>query len=186
MTYAGGHFQQALLFGITKKAGSEVQFAAKTTEVTIEGGKKPISIETLLNGGNLVNLEPGEMLVIKAKIYPAEIDEVDQFFLGDVSDSTQPLSATNALTMYEFRVAMLWDDGSTSSTASGTTGASDKAFRLYSDNGYMTECVPDTSGKKVIMNVVIEFPPFTSGAVGNLHRQSSDGTAAIGALAAYT
>ena len=186
MAYAGGHFQQALLFGITKKAGSEVQCAAKTTEVTIEGGKKPISIETLLNGGNLVNLEPGEMLVIKAKIYPAEIDEVDQFFLGDVSDSSQPLSATNALTMYEFRVAMLWDNGSTSSTASGTTGASDKAFRLYSDNGYMTECVPDTSGKKVIMNVVIEFPPFTPAGVGNLHRQSSDGTAAIGALAAYT
>lgn len=185
MTYAGGHFQQALLFGITKKGGSEVQFAAKTTEVTIEGGKKPISIETLLNGGNLVNLEPGELLVVKAKIYPVEIDEVNQWFLGDISDSSQPLYAENELTMYEFRAALLWHDGTTASTASGTTGASDKAYRLYFDNGYMTECTPDTSGRKVIMNVVIEFPPFTAAGASNLHVQSSDGTAAI-VLAAYS
>lgn len=186
MTYAGGQWQQACLFGITRAGGSEVQFAAKTRELTMEGGKRPISIETLINGGNLVNLEPGEMFVVKAKIAIAEIDEVCKIFAGDVTGAVQELTTVNVLNMYELRAAILWHNGTTASTASGATGASDKGFRIYADDGYMTECTPDYSSNRLAMDVTIEFPPFTAAAVGNLHRESSDGTAAIAALGAYS
>ena len=186
MTYAGGQFQEACLFGITRKGQSEVQFAAKTKEVSFEGGNKPISLETLINGGNLVNFDPADIFKVTAKIVPAEVDEVDAIFMGDVSDSDQPLETRLNLTRYEIRVAILWHDGSTATTASGVTGATDKAYRLYGDGGYITQCVPDYSNKRLALDVVIEFAPFSSAAAGNLRRQSSDGTAAFTALGAYS
>jgi len=187
MTFAGGQFQEACLFEIYRKGISAVQFAAKTKEVTFEGGNKPISLETLINGGNLINYDPADIFKVKAKIVPTEISEVDYIFFGDASDiSSQPLATQMNLLRYEVRVAILWHNGSTATTASGATGATDKAYRIYAIDGIMTECVPDHSNKRLALDVTIEFAPFSTTATGNMYRQSSNGTAALAAIGAYS
>lgn len=186
MTYAGGQFQEACLFEIYRKGISAVQFAAKTKEVSFEGGNKPISLETLLNGGNLINYDPADIFKIKAKIVPVETDEVDNIFFGDTSIAAQPLTTQFNLTRYEVRAAVMWHNGTTATTASGATGASDKAYRIYAIDGIITECVPDVSNNRLALDVTIEFAPFSTGAAGNLYRQSSDGTAVLTAIGDYS
>lgn len=186
MTYAGGQWQEACLFDIQFLNGTASEFSAKTKEISFEGGNKPISIETLINGGNLTNFDPADKFIISAKLVVAEIDEIDQKFLGDSADSSQPLSSTITLTRTPLRAAVLWHNGSTATSASSATGASDKAYRIVASDGYITECIPDFTDKRKTLNVKLEFPPFSPSATGLQKRESSDGTGALPALGAYT
>ena len=56
--------------GITKKGGSEVQFATVTETVDIDVGAKDIEVVANLAGGRLVKFSPQDITTITLEAYP--------------------------------------------------------------------------------------------------------------------
>ena len=181
-------WQETCLVAITRKGGSDVNFAAKSDDLGFGGAERDIDLKTMLNGSNKVVLKPMTLKEVNMKIYAVEIDEVDQLFMGDVADVTQPLSVTNVLNRYEFRFAALWCDKTTAVNATEAVDGSKAGYRTYAVGGFMTKCEEFWEGTEYGLNVTIKFPPYQSGATitGNLTRESTDGTATMTALAAYS
>lgn len=180
-------WQETCLVAITKKGGSDVNFAAKSDDLGFGGAERDIDLKTMLNGSNKVVLKPMTIKEINMKIYAVEIDEVDDLFMGDDSDAVQPLSVTNVLNRYEFRVAVLWCDKTAAVNATEAVDGSKAGYRRYAIGGFMTKCEPFWEGTEYGLNVTFKFPPYQSGAsiVGNLKVESTDGTQTMTALAAY-
>lgn len=178
------HWLETALVSISKKGGSEIEFAASSDEITFSGGERDMDMKTLLNGGNMRRFTPMTTFEISMKIFAAEVDIVHEWFYGG-TDAVQPLSVTNALTRFEFRVSMMWTD-SAAATATGLVDGSKDGIRMYAINGLMTKCEPFWTDGELGFDVTFKFAPYTTAAVGTLTWESTDGTADMTALAAYS
>ena len=170
------HWLESALVTISRKGGSDVEFAASSDEITFSGGERDMDMKTLINGGNMRRFTPMTNFEVSLKVYAAEIDVVHQNFFGDVSDVTQPLSVTNVLNRYEFRIAMMWCDGSHAS-ATEVTLTTEKAIRWTSIAGLMTKCEPFWTDGELGFDITFKFAPYTTAAVGNITWESTDGEA---------
>jgi len=188
MVKVSGMWQETCLVALAKKGGSDVNFAAKSDDLSFGGAERDIDLKTMLNGSNKVVLKPMTLKEISMKIYAVEADEVDQLFMGDDSDSTQPLSVTNVLNRYEFRVVILWTDKTTAVSATEAVDGSNAGYRRVAIGGFMTKCEPFWEGTEYGLNVTLKFPPYQSGSTvtGNLTVESTDGTQTMAAIGSYS
>lgn len=171
------HWLESALVTISRKAAAtDVEFAASSDEITFSGGERDMDFKTLINGGNMRRFTPMTNFEISLKVYAAEIDVVHQNFFGDVTDVIQPLSVTNVLNRYEFRVIMMWCDGSHSSGAEITL-TTEKAIRFTATAGLMTKCEPFWTDGELGFDITFKFAPYTTAAVGNITWESTDGEA---------
>lgn len=178
--------ETALVTWSRKDAASNVEFAAKTDEMTFGGGERDIDIKVLLNGGNMRMFKDMTIQEVSFKVYPADITSMHQEFFGNVTDVTQPLSVTNSLPRFETRVAIMWTDDTASTSAIQTTAASTAGIRFSGVGGLMTKCTPFWTNKELGFDVTFKIAPYTTAAVGTVKWESTDTTAVLPALGNYT
>jgi hypothetical protein len=193
-----GAFQEVFLCGVTKKDGTEVQFAGTMEEFTPEEGEKDGEGIALGNGGRLWKRTPEGDFEITCKLYPLSIDVTDsedmvQYFLGGTYDAVAPIVQTNTRNRDTFRVAFMWTDfafasGATATTASGPTHVSTPGRRLTFKHARVTGYKESWDDKVLSVEVTFKGPAFDRTGNGNVMRESvnsSDGTA-LPTLKGYT
>lgn len=184
-------WSEVALISIASSGGSEVQFAGRLSDINFKRGNKPIDTIAVLNGGRLVAKKPEEPTEVTLTAYPVDVNSVGgggmaQFYNGTF-DSTQPLSSTNSRLRNLYRVTLLCTDDATCTTATGAIVSGSYADRVSMKNAYITgmegPVFEDNLWKETY---TFTIPPFNASGTGNYTYESTDGTAAITALSAYT
>lgn len=188
MAKVGGYWQETFLVSISRKSGTDIEFAAKCEDVKFGGGARGITLKTLVNGGNLVQFNPEENWTVTMTVYPVTISDAIDLFYGAEDVSGQPRSVTNVLNRYEMRFALLFTDDTTATAAAGNVIATKAAFRLYATDGYITDTQIDPSGKEMKCEITLEFAPYSIAPAtdGKLHKESTNGTALANPNEAYS
>lgn len=188
-----GAFQEVFLLGVTKKSGSEVQFAAviENESLGIEQGDKDFEDVPLGNGGRMVKRTPEGPASVTFKIFPLSVDVTDgndlvQYFLGGSYDATAPIKQVNTRNRDLFRIACLFTDDTAASTASGTT-ASDYAARRWSCKNMRFVSYKEPYDGVWAAEVTFKAPAYDLTATGTITRESvtSQDGSGLDALGSY-
>jgi hypothetical protein len=189
-----GAFQELILVGITKNGGSEVQFASISDLGSISGkpGNKDGEGVPLGNGGRIWKRTPEGDVEVSLKIYPLSVNVVDatdmaQYFLGGTYDTTAPIVQVGTHDRSLFRVALLWTDDSTVTTAGGSTTAAKASRRHVFKDLRVTGYEPDFGDGMLSATVTFKGPAFTKANVSTYQFESvkSTDSAGLSALSNY-
>jgi len=185
---------------ITAAAGSDVEFCSLTESIDIDSGERPIETFPVLCGGRIFRLNPEGETTVSLKAYPTEAGTdtgttgagfYDLFF-DSVTTATGLVSADNTLgTRKKFRVAILWTNSTSATSAVGVLGSPANAgMRWVGRNGYLTKVTPSfAAGETLSYDVTFVFPARQkTQTTANIKVESIDGvgTATLTALTSYT
>lgn len=187
-----GAFSEVCLVGITQKGGSEVQFASyiELDSIDPKEGDKDISTANLANGGRIVKKTQQGDTEVSLKLYEIEIGtsaSLKQAFHGN-TDATAPLVSTNGFTRPLFRVAFLWTDDTSVTTAGGSTSSGYYSVRETYKDLRMTSCQTAIEDGTRVVNVTFKGPAFSQAAAGlvtNESVKSTDGSG-LSSLSSYS
>lgn len=187
-------WSETALISITAQGGSDVQFACLTETVDIDMGDKDFDVMNTLCGGRLVKYTPQADTTITLEAYPLEAGTDTGttgkgfFDLMNTADATQPQQIAVDKARDKYRMAVLWTDDSTvtSATALIETANSASGLRVVAADGYFISVKPSFTDGLLKFTVKFKVPAFDKEANANIKMESTDGTADLPALAAYT
>lgn len=184
MVQAGDMWQERALVTLREyNTAVAIEFWGKTDDLKLSGGGRKISIKNLLNGGNLVKFDPQEIIEAVTQVYPLEVDEGLAISMGTTNPTVQPLGTgvPNSLNRINFRLAIMWTDETTLTSAEAATTSTNKAFRFVLTNCYSRNPIPTFDDKELKHSLELEAAPFKASLTtgmpdGNLTIESTDGT----------
>lgn len=187
-------WSETAFVSISKIGGSDVEFATITETVDVDFGNKEFDVINTLKGGRLVKFNPQEPSTITLEAYPIEAGtasgtEGKGFMdLLYTADATQPISINFDRTRTKVRIAILWTDDTTVTSAADATAEGSSALRIVLKNGYVTSAKPSFTDGVLKYNVTIKCPAFDKAAAANGLIESTDGStsATLAELSAYT
>lgn len=179
-----GAFSEVCLVGVTKKGGSEVQFASyiELDSISPKQGAKDISTANMASGARRVKRTPQADNEVTVKLYEIEIGaaaSLQQLFNGN-TDATAPLASVNTHKWDLFRLAFLWTDDTTAATAGGTTASGSYALRDVFSDLRMTNCEVGVEDGTRIVNVTFKGPAFGTTGTGKYEVQSVKSSDIVG------
>lgn len=184
-----GAWSETCLIAITKKNGSNYEYAALTETVAIDQGDKDIEIFPTLGGGRVIKHTPQPGTTITLECYPIDIDAtgssgISQMFQGGTWDTTQPLTASASTTKDLFRVAILWTKDTTATSGAGATTAL-IGYRYVIANAYCTSCKPSFTDGILKFTLSFKVAPFNRLGTAQIREESTDGSTILTALSSY-
>ena len=175
---------------ITKEgeaAATTNQFAAITDTVDVDSGTKDIDWTANCAGGRVPTYTPEAATTVTLEMIPVGIAKPEglaQFFLGDDSDTEQPLSTTATRTRYTFRVVLLWTSYTSVTKASQEIPSSYSAMRFSYDSCKLTGYTYSFTDDILKATATFSIRPFKKNGSTAITKQESDGTYALPSLAA--
>lgn len=184
---------ETCLVGITAKGQSAVQFVPALETIDIDSGDKDVEYIANLKGGRIEKLTPEGETTITFEGYFVELDTTSssgmmQLFhtLSTSWDTGEPLDLLSDLGRDRFRVAIMWTDDTTVTTAEGSAGAGTphcirfvaRECRLISAKTSFTDGMLKTTFK-------FKVAPRQKDGARNIMWESGDGTSPP-TLTAYT
>ncbi len=169
--------------GIMRAGGSEVQFHARTEDITFDTGDKDIEGISLTGGGRVV--KPIQMTdeSVTLKMYPVETDlaggGLAQWFHpqgaanGVSDDESEPFVVTNTNYRIKHRLIFLWCP--TLPAAAATVPTDEPAQRIQIINAYMTGWKLNYDDKILSAEATFKWAPFTRAGIGNKREESTTG-----------
>lgn len=129
-----GAFQELCQVTITKKGGTNYEFAGAITSITPQAGDKDITGIPTVKGGRVTKWSPEGDQQVTLRLHPLSAYIVDtndlvQYFEGDTTDTTGVIDVSNTRARELFRVIML-NSQETLTSAAGTTTSGYAARRL--------------------------------------------------------
>jgi len=183
-------YSETALVTITKKGGNDYEYATLTESVSIDFGDKGGESIPTLAGGRLWKNTPQEDTTITLDIYPVGIEPgagMAQWFWGDDSDTTEPLSVDAKTTRYLFRVAILWTDDPNATSAAGSTNTNYYAYRIVAKDCRLIGFKPTYTDKVLKATVTFKVPPFDKSGNALITEESTQGsTAGLSELSSYS
>jgi hypothetical protein len=189
-------WQEVAKVTITPINAGAVEFAALTETIDVDQGDKDIEGLALTSGGRLAKFTPEADTSIKLELYPLGISTVTaandlgvaQFFhtASGSWDTSQPLSVSNSTKRENYRIALLWTNDTTNTSAAGAVASGSSAYRYVLKNAYLTSIKTSFTDKILKVTATFKAPPFKKDGTANITEESTDGTAAMTALSAYT
>jgi len=176
---------------ICVEGGSDVQFESLTETIDIDIGDKDIEAITTTKGGRLVKYTPQEMTSTTLEAYPLEAGTATGttgqgfFDLLNTQDATQPISISVDHTRCRYRMAVLWTNDSTNTSAHGAVASGSLGLRVVTC-GFFTSAKPSFTDGVLKWTVMMKAPPFKKDGTANVNVGSCNATATMTALAAFT
>ena len=178
-------WQETALVTIRVYNGDAYNFGTLTESIDIDLGDKDIEGLPLINGGRLVKFNPEADTTITLDLYPVEAGNVSagdangifDLFAG-ITSSTQPISINNSRTRTNLRLAIMWTDNTTLTSAEDATSDGDKAMRLVFTNAYCTSAKPSFTDGILKVTATFKCAPYKKDGTPNITFESTDGTAA--------
>jgi len=188
-----GAWSETALVGIAAQSGSDMAFQAITETVDIDIGDKDFDVIATLGGGRLVKFTPQEPTTITLEAYPVEAGTdsgttgLGFFDLINTTSASQPQDLDVDRTRSKYRIAIMWTNLSTATTANEAIGTNNAALRVVAADGYFTSVKPSFTDGVLKFTVTYKVPPFDSSGTANVAIQSTDiAGATLTALASYT
>jgi len=182
MALAAGAWSETALVTITKLGSSNVEFAALTETIDIDMGDKDIDHIVNVSGGRMVKKTPQDITTITFEGYPLDIDStngtgVSQMFEGGTWGTTEPLEASASRSRDLFRIAILWTDDTSATSAAGATATSTNSYRIVFAHCWMTSMKPSFTDGVLKFTFSFKCPAFNPMGTANIKEQSGDDTA---------
>ena len=188
-----GAWSETALVGIAAQSGGDMAFQAITETVDIDIGDKDFDVIATLGGGRLVKFTPQEPTTITLEAYPVEAGTdtgttgIGFFDLLNTTSAVQPQDLDVDRTRSQYRIAIMWTNLSTATTANEAIGTNNAALRVVAADGYFTSVKPSFTDGVLKFTVTYKVPPFDSSGTANVAIQSTDiAGATLTALASYT
>lgn len=192
-------WDELFLLSITKKGGSEIQFAAIVDPTSLEFPDESYPWESVPNaaGGRIGKQSPQEDGEISFDIIPIELDTTSgiglfQQFVGGTYDTTEPLEVDTSWAAGVnrvrdlFRISVLFTNDPAAATASGATAAATDSLRFYANDCRFVSLKHNFSDGQLKGTATFKAAAFNkAGTTKNWSWQSGDQTA-LGALATYS
>ena len=190
MALQEGVHTETCFVSISIASGSDVEFAARTTSVSIDQGDKDIDQIATLSGGRMVVKIPQGITSITLEGHCADIDSTagtgySQMFQSGTWITVEPLIQAATRQRDLFRVAFLWTDDAAATSASATTAAATNSYRWYANDCYCTSCKPSFTDGRLKFTLGFKVPAFDTAGTALIYEHSGDATA-LAALGAYT
>lgn len=187
-TQENGAWSETALVTITKKGGSDVQYACLIETIDIDLGEKGFDSIANLCGGRIIKKNPQEVITITFEAYPILTGAgkgFSEMFNGlETWDTTEPLLVYSSKRRDLFRVAILLSTGTETSAVSAST-ASNTAMRFVLANAYCTKYTPSFTDGILKASVEFKATPFNRTGVAQWYEDSTDGTTALTALNSF-
>ena len=182
------------LLAITAKGQSDVEYSGRivTDSLDIDTGDKDFDIINLLNGGRLEKPTPEAETVITFDAYFPDIGTngsgILQLFHTTSSnwDTSQPLEITNSRNRDQFRIAILWTEDTSLTSATAQVPAGSAALRLVITDARLISAKMSFGDGILKTTVKFKVAPFSRTGTANIKWQSTDGSATLEALSSYS
>ncbi len=197
MALAAGAWSETALvaiayYGNGSETGNDIQFATLTETIDIDMGDKDVDQVASIAGGRLVKKVPQDITTLTFEVYPIDIDAkggtgVSQLF-HDVEanwDTSEPLQQLASRNRELFRVAILWTDDTSVTTANGGVSLGYNAYRIVFAHCYCVSAKPAYTDGILKTTLTFKVPAFNPNGIANIAEQSTDGSAALPALNTY-
>lgn len=184
-------WQEKAFVTITEKDGNDYEFRAFTRNIRIRYGAKDVEGVPVLSGGRILKYSPEADTTITLELYAikgADQPGIIQLFAGDTSDTTQPVSVSNSMTRKNIRLAILWTEDTSVTSATSAVTAGNAATRVVFTNARITEYEEEFSTDEVLKaTVTIKVPPYDANGNSCITWESTDGsdTEGLAALSSY-
>lgn len=191
MAFPDAWAEEALVT-IQPVGANNIEYAAAFLTADLDQGDKPIDIIPNLAGGRIVKINPEEPTMITLEGHFVELDPtsfngIHQLFhtISGNYDTSEPLAVVNSRNRDRFRVAILWTNDASATSAAGATAASTDAFRFYADNARFVSAKDTFTDGILKTTAKFQVPPFTKTGTGNINWNSGDDTA-LAALTSFS
>lgn len=169
--------------GIMRAGGTEVQFHARTEDITWDTGDKDVEGVSLVSGGRVIKPISMTDESVILKIYPTETElaggGLAQWFHpqgaahGVADDTTEPYVVTNSIHRIKHRLIFLWT--TYLPAAAATVPTDEPAYRIQIINAYSTGWKLNYDDKILSAEATFKWAPFTRAGVGNKREESTTG-----------
>lgn len=186
-------FSETAYLAICKKAGTPAEYKTIIETIDTSGGEKGFDSIASIGGGRLKKFNPQEDFEVTLEGYAVEVG-TDTGAVGkgfydlmyNSADSTQPISISADRTRNEYQVVILMTENTTSTIATGVVPMGKSAKRVIMNNGHFTNVQASFTDKVWKYTVTYKVPPFNKAGTSNITYESTDGTASMSAVAAYS
>jgi len=187
-------FSETALLSITKKGGSNVEYRAIIENFEITGGEKGFDSIAMISGARRKKFNPQEDIEVSIDAYTTEVgtnagSSGKGFFNlihSDESTTGQPISIPVDRERNEYQIVVLWTDDTSQTSATDAVTSGKKAKRIIMKNGHFTMNEESFTDKVSKCTITFKCPPFDSSGNANITYESTDGTAALSAVSAYS
>ena len=165
------------------EGGSEVQLRAKTTSLSVSGGNFDIeSLETF--SGKIKKVGPREDFEISFDGIPISHQDFDWIFHGL---STNTATSITSSAVRDYRVALLWTDEASVTSATQTIATASEGYReMYAECNCVSLEKNMDAGDHLNATLVFKCPFEDTGGTVNFEKKSCDTTSALTSASAYT
>jgi len=183
MTSVPDAWSERCRVGVMRAGGTEVQFHARTEDITFDNGDKDVEGMSLVGGGRVI--KPVQMTdeSITLKMYPTETELAGggfaQYFNpqgaahGVADDTTEPYVVTNTNYRIKHRLIILWCP--TLPTTAATTPNDEPCYRIQIINAYMSSWKLNYDDKILSAEATFKWAPFNRTGTGNKREESTTG-----------
>lgn len=185
-------FSEVALITITRLGGSDMQFAARIEDIDIDVGDKDIEVIPNLKGGRIVKKVPQAESTIAFTCYQYGLDQstaptgFGQLFHGQTTyDTTEPLTVIASRIRDLYRVAILWTEDTSVTSAAAATTAAKVAERFVAANCYLTGYKLSFADQLLKCTATFKVAPFNKEGIGQIREESTETTTALTALNSY-
>jgi len=186
----------ACLVSIAKQGSDNVEFAAITDDIDIDPGMRDIIQINGVGGGCTTEHVPQTLGTMTINAFPLEIGTpsgttgLGFWDLLQTADTAQALEIGNSKNRDKIRIALLWTDDTAVTSGSGAVSSSKNGIRIVFADAFVVDVKDKWSDGELTCSVTIKVTAFDSGDNAttpyNVLEQSTNATAAISALNAYT
>jgi len=189
MAMSKEQWQGKCFVAISVKNGSTYNFGAYTSDIKITGGDKDFKGQPINNGGRIKQYDPQTDWQVEVTCFPVSVNPSDgsvtQIFDGQTIDNSDPYQSVNTNSHTEVRLALLWTDDSSVSSAVDEVSAGNEGFRIYWTNGEIISETFDWTDQKLGGTFIFKAPAFNKSGSGTRHVESTE-TTGVSALGDYT
>jgi len=185
-------WSETALVAVAAASGADMAFQAITETIDIDIGDKDFDVIATLSGGRLVKFTPQEPTTITLEMYPTYAGTASGttgqgvFGMMNTEDTTEPLNIDVDRVRTKHRIAIMWTDSTSITTANAEVGTGTYCLRVVAADGYFTSVKPSYTDGILKFTVTYKVPPFDSSGSANIAIQSTDASATLTALASYT
>jgi len=187
MAVIEGAWSETALITITKYAaggGTDVEYASLIETIDLDLGEKDVEFRPNLKGGNIIKKIPQAGTTLTFEGYPVDIDAaggtgVSQMFHGGTWNTSEPMTVTASTSRDIFRIAILFTDDTTATSAAGETAASSNSYRWVFVHAYMTSMKPSFTDQILKFTFTFKVAPFNKNGVALIREDSGDATALV-------
>jgi len=187
-----GTWSEFCKVGICAQSGTEIEFQSITETVDIDIGNKDFDVISTLGGTRVVKFTPQEPITITLEAYGTDAGTDTGttgkgfFDLINTVDTSQPVKVSADRVRNSYRLVILWTDDSSNAGPSKSVLSGKNALRMIASDGKFTSVKESFTDGIVKWTITFKVEPFDDSASANFKMESSDTTATLDALAAYT